>query len=234
MDRSPLRRLPPEIRNRIYQLVLVQPGGIFICATPTFEDAIWGGLEQTPPPMSAPPFMLSLLYTCKQVYQESIGMVYSMNTYTVAIWNWTKVSPITGFQDFIQRIGKQNSQALRHIKFETYLVACYHEDDLGEVRDAMKEVLGVWSQLDLHNCEPAACFWVGDYDVGHLEEVIVNLRDKESVLASSFACQQKLRQAIKDRDVREEELVDELGCSIVEGHVKAVQDMLIAVAKVLE
>ncbi|KXT16217.1 hypothetical protein AC579_6964 [Pseudocercospora musae] len=65
---SPLLSLPPELRNQIYDLILVYPPGTKPTITPTFS----------PPP---------LLSVCSQIRCEALKLWLSANTFSITIFD---------------------------------------------------------------------------------------------------------------------------------------------------
>lgn len=76
MDCSPLNRLPAELRNEIYELVLTAPGPIF--TRYSYKDDNWicdmrfkyGNL-------------LAITQTCKRIHTECEGVFFSLNTFEI-------------------------------------------------------------------------------------------------------------------------------------------------------
>lgn len=70
MQDSPLtRKLPAELRNRIYRLVLVQPYGIDVSRIRAPNEP-------------------ALLATCSQVREEALAVYYSENIFYEFVWSW--------------------------------------------------------------------------------------------------------------------------------------------------
>ena len=108
MDQSPLARLPPEIRNQIYELALHQPKGCMIEARRStskpglqFKLAYWSTISDP----------TALTRTCKHIRRECVQMFYVINTFHVFIKDGCLTSDI-GSQ-FFEGMGEANSAALR-------------------------------------------------------------------------------------------------------------------------
>ncbi|KAK4623073.1 uncharacterized protein CLAFUR5_06851 [Fulvia fulva] len=75
MDQSPLNKLPAELRNRIYELVLPRPGPCQIRKT-IYRKSIYGEQEAEQPAMTR---------TCRQIRHESLTMFYASRDFCVNI-----------------------------------------------------------------------------------------------------------------------------------------------------
>ena len=74
MDDSPLRRLPPELRNQIYTLAMALPK----------HPCTNGGEHRDPP----------LTQVCKEIRQDTLLMFYAVNTiFTLVFWRKGTVQP---------------------------------------------------------------------------------------------------------------------------------------------
>ena len=78
-DRFPFLSLPPEIRNRIYNLLLCIPGRIHPSTQKPSSTRKKNGRQKvsTPTPESA----LSLLAVNKQINDEAFGVFYHCNAF---------------------------------------------------------------------------------------------------------------------------------------------------------
>ncbi|TKA28148.1 hypothetical protein B0A50_04119 [Salinomyces thailandicus] len=79
MDNSPLNRLPPEIRNRIYGLALAERGPVVSEYGRRIESR---SVVVEPAP---PKHRLALTKTCKEVRRDSIKMYFAVNTFYIII-----------------------------------------------------------------------------------------------------------------------------------------------------
>ena len=68
---SPLLKLPAELRNRIYELVLVHPYPLIV-VTPSEDDA-----DKT--------FSLNLLHTCRAIREEASSIVRKAESQTITL-----------------------------------------------------------------------------------------------------------------------------------------------------
>ena len=85
--------LPPEIRNRVYELALFDGNGAVAI------DATW-----RPPP---------LLSTCKQIRNETLCMVYTCNEFAFTITN-CNVSVLAAFEKHVKSLPKELRRRVRY------------------------------------------------------------------------------------------------------------------------
>lgn len=91
---SPLLDLPPELRNWIYEAVLLSPSPIIVARPPLFKD--W-----KPNP---------LLHTCRQIRNEASQMYWALNTFTP-----NSVTNIHRRVQWLAMIGPQQYRMIRKI-----------------------------------------------------------------------------------------------------------------------
>jgi hypothetical protein len=111
MDNSPLKGLPAEIRNNIYELALTQEGPVMLRK----EDSSWSWRRikdtKTQP--------LALTRTCKAIRSECTQLFYSINTFIMRVGS--NISQY-GFRLMVHRfragIGAANFSALRDVKVD--------------------------------------------------------------------------------------------------------------------
>ncbi|KAK1825160.1 hypothetical protein LTR12_000449 [Friedmanniomyces endolithicus] len=112
MESSPLLKLPPELRNYIYELTFTNPP---IELTWTTHD----GSVPRPEPHSNRRLGLALTATCKQVKQECGRMLYADNDFVISCRlgksGYSKYD--TGYADIVRRfiatVGFGNALAVR-------------------------------------------------------------------------------------------------------------------------
>lgn len=113
--RFPFRKLPPELRNRIYSLHLIMPQGRtwprrgrFRCHA--FEEAFNTlsnpGYNLKPYQYSA----LSLLGVSRQLYREALGIFYFHNELRFDLFS--------DLRDFLMRIGPTRRSFIRDVAFD--------------------------------------------------------------------------------------------------------------------
>lgn len=79
MDESPLKRLPGELRNNLYQLLLVSDAPIKIQGgNGNDEDGIGRFLKDQHQ------FALPLMFTCKQIQKEAAQVFFTKNKFVVS------------------------------------------------------------------------------------------------------------------------------------------------------
>lgn len=98
IDGSPLGRLPPELRNVIYELCLVQPATIHVSyherhassskrhaeiSTPCLQVQLQHG--DNGPKKRFPCHAVALLRVCKQIHEECAKLPFSLNTFLVEL-----------------------------------------------------------------------------------------------------------------------------------------------------
>jgi len=77
MNHSPLARLPPELRNNVYELALQQSNAVTVCLTKSTMNhaSRLANIDNT----------ISLLQTCTQIRTEATQLFFSVNCFTVAL-----------------------------------------------------------------------------------------------------------------------------------------------------
>lgn len=101
MENSPLSRLPPELRNYIYELTLIERNDIKINKPRTCHNPsrVW-----KPPP---------LLQTCGQLRTEALPVYYSNNKFVVVENFWSE--PVT-LEAWLGTIGAEARRCVRSIR----------------------------------------------------------------------------------------------------------------------
>ncbi|KAB5528805.1 hypothetical protein GE09DRAFT_1228563 [Coniochaeta sp. 2T2.1] len=129
----PFMSLPPELRNKIYKLVLVDPNGVHISSwmsayrrkarhvspvncgpsssrvSTTILPAEWFRLEKGTPgaPLDYKPRLVpSLLTTCKAVYAEGAGMLWTQKF---------RFADMTAMYSFLMNLRPETKAMLRHM-----------------------------------------------------------------------------------------------------------------------
>ena len=110
MDNSPLLKLPPELRVRIYELCLQKATPFIIEAMPKRRK------KNNPPPIKPYPF--PLVATCRQIRREAEGLIYALNTFRIGCSGDFILSTRIILLWFLSVIGEHNSRALRTIYLE--------------------------------------------------------------------------------------------------------------------
>ena len=111
MDDSPLGRLPAELRNQIYGLVMYEsiPIHVGLKNAKRAKDALsvhrWGRKIMRG---------LALVLTCRQIYQESSSLYFAINTF--------EFSNTAALRAFVKRFGEEKVHALRDLTIERFAV----------------------------------------------------------------------------------------------------------------
>lgn len=123
MDDSPLLRLPPELRNWIYELVVVEKDAIRIENT---------SVRALPP---------GLTHTCRQLRVEASPIHYGQNIFVIHPWMGFRMAYLPGEEDtdFFQRflkawlvsIGSDNRLLLHRV---------YLDDDFYELSEVDERI----------------------------------------------------------------------------------------------
>lgn len=115
-ERSPLGKLPPELCNYIYELILTQPDQT-ITVTLHYDE----GQQPLPhtyrtSPQTKERRILALTTTCYAIRNESLPLLYALNTLrlTVNFRFW----PLGGFEGFLVRMSRDTRSALRVVEVE--------------------------------------------------------------------------------------------------------------------
>lgn len=138
MDKSPLARLAPEIRNRVYGLVLQRPDAIVLTVN---------GRDCRISDNASHEWLLALPATCKQLRDETTQMFYAQNTFQLQGQD-SGASQLLAWQ---KAIGKEGRKALRLIIIDT-----------GEVHQAafdntvMSAIWKLWSTTESLRCQSNA------------------------------------------------------------------------------
>ena len=120
MEESPLYKLPGELRNRIYELALLQSGGITV-----FVSALRPHLFKPTETSN----ILALTETCKDVRHESSPIFYEINTFTLIskylgeqysgdIRTARNAQWKTGLCIWLNHVGERNVDALSHVDID--------------------------------------------------------------------------------------------------------------------
>lgn len=188
MDQSPLARCPAEIRNRIYELVLIRSEGHYPnCRHDRFRPAI------SPESYKS----ISLPQVCRQIYQESIGIVYSMNTFHFSEQSYTTHCTDAGYdadiQCFIERIGKENSKALRSILFSGYYpVDIGYPGERAFLEQRLAGVARLSAKESVASCELASTFEIELTAGRPSAKLQLSFGDAGSLCSSISTCVQTL------------------------------------------
>jgi hypothetical protein len=124
MDASPLSRLPAEIRNIIYELVLEDP-----------EETVLGPADSQKPGRKlklalaqrrALDSTANLTRTCKAVRKETVELFYAIKYFCIVLPFSDALRLRTLLNDFFDTIGPRNAAALRSLAIDINSVPTSH------------------------------------------------------------------------------------------------------------
>ena len=101
----PLLKLPPEIRNRIWTLV-VKVGTVHIKA-----DCYWNAVCPIPSGKHISPTPMAVAFTCQKIYREVTPIYYSKN-----IFHFPRYSPFDFPHRFAAAIGPANTESIAEVE----------------------------------------------------------------------------------------------------------------------
>ena len=135
MDSSSLGKLPAELRNRIYEMVLTQ-------SEPIQLRTVWGCRFR--PRYMQQPQLVSLFSVCRQTQQECASLFYSQNGFMVpqTTMNGYKHS----LKSFIAAIGPRNADSLRKV---TVQMNAIHQHEVFQPTGRVEKILS----QQLHSLE---------------------------------------------------------------------------------
>lgn len=117
MDNSPLMRLPPELRNRIYDLVVIESQPITI----SIRKRRFGT------PMRPP----ALLHNCRQLRAEASPVYYSSNIFIAEEGQRSTLGPL---ETWLRMIGEEARGLVHRIHFNVYFLSPSLKDAKHESR----------------------------------------------------------------------------------------------------
>lgn len=130
MENSPLMKLPAELRNDIYELVLTRARPIELEYDHDRRRVIvdiWDDAEQASVKPSPSGYLTALPSTCRALRTECSSLIYTNNTFTF----YNVIYPgfaVDYFGVFSDTIGKQNTDELRSVIFDAgYVGEAYPE-----------------------------------------------------------------------------------------------------------
>lgn len=111
MEHSRLAKLPQELRDHIYDLVLH-----FVDNTVHLEDRQFGGFGATPNPSRPKNVRVNILLTCKQMSSEVAKRLYATNIFSIT--QHAMDSPCEDMMEiFLASIGHSNATAIKEMRF---------------------------------------------------------------------------------------------------------------------
>ena len=146
MDNSPFARLPPELRDHIYDAALQFPEDVILSELRR-EGGV--GLYHE----SKAEISLNLLLTCRQIAKEAVRRLYATNTFTI-VQNKGDASCDEILQKFINSIGAVNVESLQSIRIsytltQGTLLNGQFKAHLRQLRDLVKLIPSCSVKVDL-------------------------------------------------------------------------------------
>ncbi|KAK5118253.1 hypothetical protein LTR85_008233 [Meristemomyces frigidus] len=123
MDASPLNRLPPELRNQIFELAANH-------STPVIVNPDSSGFHTRLLSSAAADSQIAnlapLTLTCRQISPETAGLFLSCNTFAIRsdekgcnVWDFLgPAEALNWLERFTTALGQENASALRDVVFE--------------------------------------------------------------------------------------------------------------------
>lgn len=107
--------LPPEIRNMVYSLLLIQDSPIPICS-----PRRWVMNEDSITPTAS---FHNLMLVNKQIHAEVYTVFYSLNTFSIGNGDYGSSRDINihGLKSFIRRVPAQYIECIPHLRIMVYL-----------------------------------------------------------------------------------------------------------------
>ena len=107
MDYSPFARLPRELRDHVYDLVLLSPQPIPIIRNDEDHFIV----------LDTPHKSTALTQTCQQIRQESTKRLYAINAFSIKRY-WA-AQAAADLHYFLDSVGENNIAALQSVEIET-------------------------------------------------------------------------------------------------------------------
>ncbi|KAH6639145.1 hypothetical protein C7974DRAFT_449079 [Boeremia exigua] len=109
---TPFLERPPEIRNLIYKAMFENDAPVTLKAYSHRKMSKWDAIRAIP--------NRNILFTCKTICQEAIGIMYSCNTWLITFGNvddWMNYPIVTRVGDWLLALGKRMA-SLRDIQID--------------------------------------------------------------------------------------------------------------------
>ncbi|KAK4550182.1 hypothetical protein LTR36_003149 [Oleoguttula mirabilis] len=134
MDNSPFARLPAEIRNHVYALVLKRDTPYVLTSARNLRNLVLEGNSEQKHP-------LGLSATCKALNAEFTPFFYAENRFIIKCP--VRQELLTLFRKFKDVIGARNATALRSFTVDAGRILC-HEWELCYREDIKKLIVGCY------------------------------------------------------------------------------------------
>lgn len=138
MDASPLARLPPELRNRIYERAVALSEPITTLWWPDTEK--FSAVRRSRPTRRYP---FALAQTCNAIRSETLKLTYNLNDVELRVLDADDAGYEHAVRTFLSAIGPENEAVLRSV---TIYIGAWHRrvtsrrDTLLEVTRAVQRI----------------------------------------------------------------------------------------------
>lgn len=137
MENSKLAKLSPELRNKIYDLVLIHPEPIELGEGSKYMSLTRRGYSH----------LIALMHSCKQMQHECEPIFYSAKAFSIP---YTTLEETLGtFRSFRNLIGPESSKALSKVIFEGQVgnaCSCLHKVSGMEV-ESLTSRRSTWEKI---------------------------------------------------------------------------------------
>ncbi|KAK5681845.1 hypothetical protein LTS10_006378 [Elasticomyces elasticus] len=163
-EKPPLLDLCPELRNKIYDLVVSSPHGIIVLGNKSVDKAA----ISAPPPRGA----LALSQTCRQLRQETLPMLFSCNTVAFDVDYYLNAgedgagskhngigthakeiadvkSMLEGLRDWLDSVPEDSTRHMRDVCIWLGTVSL-NAGDAGVAEKAIEFLYDTWTELQQH------------------------------------------------------------------------------------
>lgn len=184
MEHSPLGRLPPELRNNIYELVFKQMKPVTIF----YLDGAWNRHHLT--------HDFALTKTCKQIHAETSQLFYSGSTFMLIAQNSNgEASPCP--HSLISRMGEANTTAMRTLHINLF-IACHRAHLLRSILRVVREIPE--RRELMAKCWVELRFRVHGVGLGRHLRLVWDPQDLKSVDTSRQQCLDRIDAWAKDKE----------------------------------
>lgn len=205
MERSPLNRLPAELRLNIYEfaLTLSSKRAPALVRPPYTETSYKVFVKYTMKGNDINYFQLALTQTCRAIRHETSGLFYKLNIFRIVEDDgWEReFSPMTAFFDFLDHIGPQAISALRDLQVEFIgnNCICMNDDCCLDLLHSTMD-LRKWCLKHPHVALSALFIWPGEgafaiMDLQSLDHPVI--RDVEDYLEDAFGGLARLQSCLE-------------------------------------
>lgn len=165
MEKSPLGRLPRELRDRIYEYAVVHRDGITILQNISMNGNTASKVARGRRPKNT---TLALAKTCRQAHRETMKLYYKLNTFYFP-FHWAGVELL---KKFLRTLQPEHYKSLRHIVFRAPNKAIHWDERRPE------RLVHQWLEVMQHIVDNSAELLPGPIYVGGRDGArLLNRRD---------------------------------------------------------